>query len=112
MRSVSFNDGPQLTCLGNDHGSEQVFAMPVSMFANPGDVLVAISSSGNSTNIINAVAAARARECAVITLSGFGPDNRLRPLGDLNFYVPARHYGHVELAHETILDCILDLARR
>jgi len=111
MRSVAFNDGPQLTCLSNDHGYEQVFAMPIKMFADPGDVLVAISTSGNSVNILNGVAEAREKQCYAVTLSGFEPDNRLRSLGDLNFRVPVRHYGYVELAHTAILHCVLDLAK-
>ena len=110
MRSVAFNDGPQLTCLSNDYGYEQVFAMPIKMFADPGDVLMAISSSGNSVNILNGVAVAREKECAVVTLSGFSADNRLRSWGNLNFYVPARHYGYVELAHGTVLHAVLDLS--
>lgn len=111
IRAMAFQDSAQLTCLSNDHGYEQVFALPIRMFAGPADVLVAISSSGNSPNILNGVAAARERGCAVITLSGFGADNRLRPLGDLNFYVPAHHYGYVELTHNLILHCILDLGK-
>lgn len=112
IRALAFQDGAQLTCLSNDHGYEQVFALPIRMFAGPADVLVAISSSGNSPNILNGVAAARERGCAVITLSGFDAENRLRPLGDLNFYVPAHHYGYVELTHALILHCILDLGKR
>lgn len=111
IRARAFLDGAQLTCLSNDHGYEQVFAMPIRMFAGPADVLVAISSSGNSPNILNGVAAAREQGCAVITLSGFTPTNRLRPLGDLNFYVPVSHYGYVELIHALILHCILDLGK-
>jgi D-sedoheptulose 7-phosphate isomerase len=110
MRAMAFNEGESLTCVGNDHGYEQVFAMPIERFADPGDVLVAISSSGNSENIIRGVAAARAADCAVVTLSGFARDNRLKPLGDLNFHVPVRHYGYVEVAHMGILHCVLDTA--
>lgn len=108
MRAVAFNDGPQVTCLSNDHGYEQVFAMPIRMFAEPGDVLVAISSSGKSVNILNGVKAAQEKTCRVMTLSGFDTGNGLRSLGDLNFYVPAQCYGFVELAHDTILHCMLD----
>lgn len=109
MRAVAFNDGPQLTCLSNDHGYEQVFAMPIRMFADPGDVLVAISSSGKSANILEGVVAAKERECTIVTLSGFAVDNRLRRLGNINFYAPVRRYGYVELSHDAILHCILDL---
>lgn len=111
MRAVAFNDGPQLTCLSNDHGYEQVFAMPIRMFAEPGDVLVAISSSGKSANILKGINTARALGCKMITLSGFAADNPLRHGGDLNFYLPSSAYGFVESGHELILHCILDLSR-
>jgi D-sedoheptulose 7-phosphate isomerase len=91
LRSLAFNDGAALTCLGNDLGYENVFARQIEMHGRAGDVLVAISSSGRSANILNAVAAARAAGAAfILTLSGFSPDNPLRRLGDVNLYVPKR----------------------
>ena len=71
-------------------------------------MLVAISSSGNSPNIIEAIGAARELEMHVITLTGMEPDNRARGLGDLNFYVPAQTYGLVECCHHVLLHCWLD----
>ena len=62
-------------------------------------MLIAISSSGRSPNILAAVGAARARGCTVVTLSGFRPDNPLRALGDWNFHVPSEAYGPVEMVH-------------
>src|SRR6185436_20185844 len=102
--------GAVLTCLGNDLGYDQVFARQIQAHARAGDLLIAISSSGNSANILNAVAAARARRADVITLSGFAPDNKLRGRGDLNFWVPNGLYGFVEIAHLAICHAILDLA--
>ncbi len=110
FHALSFNDGSMLTCLGNDLGYEQVFAKQVEMQAHPGDLLVAISSSGNSVNILNAVAAGRDRGASVITLSGFKPDNKLRRLGDVNFYVPDQSYGFVEISHLTICHAVLDIS--
>jgi D-sedoheptulose 7-phosphate isomerase len=110
FHALSFNDGSMLTCLGNDLGYEQVFAKQVEMQAHPGDLLVAISSSGNSVNILNAVAAARDRGASVITMSGFKPDNKLRQLGDVNFYVPDQSYGFVEISHLTICHAVLDIS--
>lgn len=107
-RSLSFNDGPMLTCMGNDFGYDQVFARPVEFCAVPGDVLVAISSSGRSANILNAVAAARARGGAVVTLSGFAAENPLRALGDWNFYVASGAYGFVETVHAAICHALYD----
>lgn len=110
MRALTFLDGSALTCLGNDLGYENVFAKPVQMFAFPGDLLVAISSSGNSANIVNACRAGRERGCWIITLSGFKPDNNLRRLGDLNLWLPNGEYGFVEIVHLAVCHAILDLA--
>ena len=98
-----------LTCIANDYGYENVFAKPIEMLASPGDVLFAISSSGKSPNIVRACELASAQKCNVITFSGFAPDNPLRKLGWLNFYVPSNHYGFVELSHQILINCILDL---
>lgn len=108
IRALCFNDGALLTCIGNDFGYENVFAKPIEMFAEPGDILVAISSSGKSENILNAVRAASDKQCQVITLSGFSAQNPLRNSGDYNIYVPSGKYGFVELAHQIILHSILD----
>jgi D-sedoheptulose 7-phosphate isomerase len=108
IRAMAFNDSSGLTCIGNDYGYQHLFEKPVEMFADPGDVLVAISSSGRSENILRAVAAARSKKCQVLTLSGFEPDNPLRALGDGNFYVPVQSYGQVEVLHHSICHCLLD----
>ena len=108
MRAIAFNDSSLLTCVGNDFGYAQVFVKPVEMFADPGDVLVAISSSGRSENILSAVNTARKKECRVITMSGFAADTPLRLRGDLNFFVGSDSYGHVEIVHLTLCHCILD----
>ena len=98
-----------LTCMANDYGYENVFAKPVEMLAESGDMLFAISSSGQSPNILKACELALAKNCYVVTFSGFSPDNPLRKIGHMNFYVPSTHYGFVELTHQIILHCILDL---
>ncbi|MDB5599500.1 MAG: sugar isomerase [Xanthobacteraceae bacterium] len=109
VRSMALNDASMLTCLGNDLGYDRVFAKQLELHARAGDLVFAISSSGKSANILNAVAAARAAGCAVITLSGFTPDNPLRRLGELNFYLASDRYGFVEIGHLTICHAILDL---
>ena len=110
LRAIAFNDAAALTCLGNDVGYDNVFAKQVELYGAAGDMLVAISSSGNSANIVNAARAARQGDISVLTLSGFKPDNRLRKLGDVNFYVPNNLYGFVELSHLAICHAILDIA--
>lgn len=108
IRAIAFNDSSLLTCISNDFGYKYVFEKPIEMFADKEDVLFAISSSGMSENIIRGVEAARLKECKVITLSGFSEDNKLRTIGDINFYVPSLEYGPVEVAHQFICHWILD----
>lgn len=112
IRAVAFNDSSILTCIGNDFGYKHLFEKPIEMFADEGDVLVAISSSGRSENILFGVQAAGANQCKIITLSGFAADNPLFSLGDVNFYVPAQAYGPVEILHHSICHCILDTIMR
>ncbi|MCL4457672.1 MAG: SIS domain-containing protein [Nitrospirae bacterium] len=109
IKAISFNDGALLTCISNDYGYKHVFEKPIQMFADEGDALVAISSSGRSENILCGVAAARQKKCRVITLSGFDAANPLSEMGDINFYVSAQAYGPVEIIHHSICHCVLDL---
>jgi D-sedoheptulose 7-phosphate isomerase len=109
IRTQAFNDGSMLTCLGNDLGYENVFAKQVAMFAQRQDLLIAISSSGKSPNILAAVEAARATGCAVATFSGFDPNNPLRGTGDVNFYVASHQYGFVEILHLALCHAVLDI---
>ena len=106
--TFSFNDSAMLTCITNDLGYENAFALPISRHAQLGDVLFAISSSGESPSILRAVTIAKERKMNVVTLSGFKPDNRLLAMGNVNFYVPSQEYGTVEIAHLAILHSILD----
>jgi len=108
VRAMALNDASMLTCLGNDLGYERVFAKQIELYARADDLVIAISSSGRSANILNGVKAARAAKCAVVTFSGFASDNPLRCLGDLNFYINSDRYGFVEIGHLTICHAILD----
>ncbi len=109
IRSMAFNDGAAITCLGNDLGYENVFAKQIELHARKGDMLIAISSSGKSANILNAVDAAHEAGCFVLTLSGFKSDNPLRTFGDINFFVDSAEYGFVEITHLALCHAILDL---
>lgn len=111
IRALAFNDPTLLTCIGNDYGFEHVFEKPIKMFADSGDILIAISSSGKSKNILLGVKSAREKGAQVITFSGFKADNPLRQTGDINFYVPHSSYGHVEVTHLSLCHCIADIIK-
>ncbi len=108
IRSVVHQDASLMTAYANDHGYGQAYADALAVWLSPNDLLIAVSSSGASTNILNAVLKAKAAGAVVVTLSGFKPDNPLRQLGDLNFYVPSSDYGQVELTHAALLHCLTD----
>lgn len=106
--ALTLHEAAPLTCFTNDYGYEQAFAKQISAFAYPDDLLIAISSSGQSANIVNAVKAANEKGLAVMTLSGFNANNPLRCLGRWNVWIDSRHYGMVELAHLFVLHHITD----
>ena len=110
-RSIVFNEAPLLSALSNDLSYVAAFEVLVDLWADEGDALIAISSSGQSENIIRAVDAARNKGCVVITLSGFKITNPLRQKGLINFYVPVEHYGFVELGHSILTHYISDAAK-
>ena len=107
VRAVAFNDAAMLTCLSNDYGYDRVFSKQLEFYATKKDVVVIISSSGRSLNIVAAADAARTLSCRkLITFSGMNPHNTLRCRGELNFYVPCADYGLVELAHLALLHSV------
>ena len=110
MRSIAFNDAPTLTCLANDFGYENVFSKQIEYYAQKGDIVIIISTSGRSLNLIAAADRARVSKCEVITLTGMNPNNELKRHGDLNFWVPSGDYGIVELTHLTLLHSIVSVS--
>jgi D-sedoheptulose 7-phosphate isomerase len=110
VKSLVFTEQPLLTALANDHGYETAYQRNVELWAQPHDLLIAVSSSGRSENILRAAQAALERGCRVVTLSGFRPDNPLRQMGELNFYVGSDAYGYVETAHAALTHFMTDRA--
>ena len=108
VRALAYNDLAYLTAIGNDLGYDQTFAQPVAWFAEPGDLLVTISSSGNSPNVLKAIAAAREKKIPVVTFSGLKANNASRQAGDANLFVPGWTYGLIECAHQVLLHAWLD----
>ncbi len=106
--ALCFNDASLITCLANDYGFENWIAHALLLNCRPSDSLVAISSSGRSANILNAVAAARRLEMKVVTLSGMEADNPLRRLGDVNLWLDSKAYNIIESAHQFWLMMVLD----
>jgi D-sedoheptulose 7-phosphate isomerase len=110
VATLCLNDPSALTGIGADHGYAQVFSRQLAAHGRSGDYLIAISSSGQSANILNGVAAARDNGLEILTLSGFKPQNPLRRTGDLNLYIDSDSYGFVEVSHLALCHAIMGIA--
>ncbi len=108
IRTEVFSDLSLITAIANDISYDEVFAEPLRRRMRHGDMLCAISSSGNSPNVLRAVCEARALGGYVLTLSAMSATNRLRCSGDLNFWLPAETYGLAETGHAAILHYWID----
>lgn len=108
IKALVHQDIPLLTAFANDNGYARSYADALARWIKLDDVLIAVSSSGASPNILQAAEAANNAGATVITLSGFAPDNPLRYIGHYNFYVPSFDYGQVETTHGALLHCLTD----
>ena len=110
VRCVNFNEADLITCFANDYGFENWIAKAVEFYGDPGDLLILISSSGNSINMLKGAASAKKCNFACIsTFSGFLEDNPLRSAGDLNIWVDSKAYNYVENIHQMWLLALVDL---
>ena len=110
LRCLNFNEAGLITCFSNDYGFEHWVEKAVDFYGDEGDVLIVISSSGCSENILNAVKVARIGNfSSVITLSGFSENNPLNKLGNINLWVDSNAYNFVENIHQIWLLTIVDL---
>lgn len=109
IRSINFNEADLVTCFSNDYGYQNWCKEALAAYADSTDIVVLISSSGNSENILNAARYCVDNNLKLITFSGFSAKNPLRSYGDLNFYVSSDLYNFVEMVHHTWLVAIVDL---
>lgn len=100
-----------LTALGNDYGYETVFARQVEAFAQPGDIVVGISTSGNAANVLNALAVARERGCTTIGFTG-QKGTRLKEACDYCMMAPSASTPRIQEAHILVWHIVCDLVER
>ena len=108
LRAVNFNDPGMITCLSNDYGYENWIGKALGFYADKGDILVLISSSGQSENMLVAAKMAKKLKIKVVTLTGFSSDNPLRRQGDLNLWSESNEYNIVEMTHHIWLLSAID----
>jgi D-sedoheptulose 7-phosphate isomerase len=108
LRAINFNEADLITCFANDYGHEHWMEKALEFYADPQDLIVLISSSGKSANVVNAAIKAKLMKLPLITFSGFAPDNPLRKLGDINFWADSHAYNVVEMTHHVWLLSLAD----
>jgi D-sedoheptulose 7-phosphate isomerase len=108
VQALVHQDIPAMTAYTNDYGYGESYSGPLEVWRRRTDIVIAVSSGGESLNIVQAASAAKRQGSHVITLSGFAPTNALRQLGHANFYVPSSDYGCVELTHAALLHYLTD----
>ena len=109
LLTYTCSETAQITAVANDFSYEDVFSYRIGKTLSEKDMLIAISSSGNSPNVVKAVKTARELGVFVVTVTGMSAENKARAFGNLNFYVPLDTYGMVESAHAMLLHCWLDM---
>lgn len=108
IRAINFNEADLLTCFSNDYGYENWVQKAISFYADKGDLLICISSSGKSKNIINGAKFAKKIGCKVVTLTGFNKNNKVKKIGNINLWLNSKNYNFIEMIHHTWLLSMVD----
>jgi len=108
IRTVNFNDANLITALSNDFGYENWMAKAIEIYGDPDDIVILVSSSGCSKNVIKAAGIAKSMAIKVVTFSGFMVDNPLKQSGDLNLWVESKAYNVIENVHMIWLTAVCD----
>ena len=107
--SSTFNNSNLITCFANDYGYENWVVEAMKAYTNINDLIILISSSGTSKNIVNAAQYCKDKNIDLITLSGFTKDNPLSKLGNVNFHIESTEYNYIEMSHHIILLALVDI---
>ena len=107
--SFTFNNSNLITCFANDYGYENWVVEAIKAYTNINDLIILISSSGTSKNIVNAAQYCKDNNIDLITLSGFTKNNPLSTLGNVNFHIESTEYNYIEMSHHIILLALVDI---
>ncbi len=109
VRAVCFNDHNLISAFSNDYGQEQWISKCLAQYGDPNDLVVLISCSGRSKNLINAATEARRMGITIVTFTGFDSENPLSKMGVLNFRVDSHDYNITEAIHSIWIFCVADM---
>jgi len=108
IKSINFNEPNLITCLANDFGHDNWMKQAIDFYADKGDLIIFISSSGQSKNIVNSAKHAKKRKFKIVTFSGFKRTNPLNKLGIVNMWVNSKSYNIIENTHQAWLLSLVD----
>jgi D-sedoheptulose 7-phosphate isomerase len=108
IKSMTASDADLITCFSNDYGYENYLYLFLKKFSQKNDMVILISSSGKSMNILNAAQFCKKNSLYLCTFSGFEKKNKLRKYGNTNIWINSKKYNFVEVAHLQILACVVD----
>ena len=110
VRCINFNEPDLITCFSNDYGYERWIENAIKYYCDKGDLLILISSSGRSKNMINAAKYFKRKKFGkLVTFTGHSKNNKLKKIGHMNFWVNSKAYNLVENVHQFILLSVVDL---
>ena len=108
LKAFSLTGAPTITTFANDYGYENMFKKALEHYCEKGDVIIAISGTGCSKNILKACEYAKNNNMEIISFSGFEKENPLNTKGDINFYVESKAFGYLEIIHNLLLHYLCD----
>ena len=111
LGALALGDASHTTCVSNDYGFEHVFSRQIEGLGRSGDVLIGLSTSGNSQNVINAVESAKAKGMKTIALLGKG-GGKLKELADLAIVVPAQTSDRIQEIHIKLIHTVIETVER
>ncbi|MBA8737021.1 SIS domain-containing protein [Chromobacterium violaceum] len=112
MAAIAISDPSHISCVGNDYGYDEIFARYLESHARAGDVLIGLSTSGNSRNVVRAAEVARELGVKVVILTGRA-GTQLEPLADVYVNTPGGHYAdRVQELHIKVLHILIELTER
>lgn len=112
LNFVNFSDHNLITCFANDFGYENWLSKALEANINKNDIVILISSSGKSKNMINAMKTLKKRKIYVITFTGFSKSNFLNKNGNLNIWIDSKSYNFIEMAHHIFLVAAVDKIKK
>ncbi len=112
IKSLSFDNSAHITCFSNDYGFQQWIVETIKNYADKDDLVILLSASGNSQNMINAAKFLNKKKINYYSLTGFKKNNRLNRISKKFFWIDSKSYNHVEILQSIILLSVIDSIKK